>query len=127
MIQFNSAFPLYVIEDLESQKAFYCEKFGFKAVFFDPEFYLHLINPTNGVELGFMLPGLSMQPAFLHKIAQADGMVITFEVDSAAAAFEQVKEENLDIVFELKEEAWKQIHFMIRDPAGLVILSLIHI
>ncbi len=121
MIQFNSAFPLYVTQDIQAQKSFYCEKFGFEAVFFDPEFYLHLINPANGVELGFMLPNLSMQPDFLHSNAQTDGMVISFEVDSAAVAYEQAKNEELDIVFELKEEPWKQIHFMVRDPAGLVI------
>ncbi len=122
MIKINSAFPLYVTDKLEAQKAFYSEMFGFEPVFYDIEFYLHLINPSNGVELGFMLPNLeSMQPSFLHTAAQADGMVITFEVDSASEAYEQAKKLNLQIVFELKAEPWNQIHFMVRDPAGFVI------
>jgi len=121
MIQFKSAFPLYVTQDLEAQKTFYSDKFGFESVFFDAEFYLHLIHPTNGVELGFMLPNLSMQPAFLHSTARSDGMVISFEVANAAVAYEQAKLDELDIVFDLKEEPWKQIHFMARDPAGLII------
>ena len=122
MIKFNSAFPLYVTDELEAQKAFYSEVFGFKAVFYDAEFYLHLINPDNGVELGFMLPNLkSMQPSFLHTSAQSDGIVITFEVDSAAEVYEQAKKLSLNIVFELKKEPWSQIHFMVRDPAGFVI------
>ncbi len=121
MIKINSAFPLYVTKDVEAQKAFYSETFGFEAVFFDPEFYVHLVNPANGIEIGFMLANLETQPGFLHPTAQADGMVISFEVDNAAAAYDQAKKDGLDIVFELKEEPWKQTHFMVRDPAGLVI------
>lgn len=122
MIKFNSAFPLYVTDQLEAQKSFYCKYFGFEPVFYDSEFYLHLINPTNGVELGFMLPNLTnTQPSFLHSSAQADGMVISFEVDNASAAYEQAKELELEIVFELKTESWNQIHFMVRDPSGFVI------
>lgn len=121
MIKINSAFPLYVVEDIEAQKLFYCETFGFEAVFFDPGFYVHLVNPENGIEIGFMLANLHNQPGFLHTPSQVEGMVISFEVDSAAAAYQQAAVDELDIVFELKEETWKQTHFMIRDPAGLVI------
>lgn len=121
MIKINSAYPLYVVADIDAQRAFYSEFFGFEAVFFDPDFYLHLINPANGIEIGFMRANLENQPDFLHPAAQADGMVITFEVDDAKTAHEQSKKDGLDIVFELKEESWKQTHFMVRDPARLVI------
>lgn len=121
MIKINSAFPLYVVKDLQAQKAFYSEAFGFEAVFYDPDFYVHLINPANGIELGFMLEGLATQPTMLQATAQAEGMVISFEVDKAAIAYQQAQTDGLDIVFELKEEHWNQTHFMVRDPAGLVI------
>lgn len=121
MIKINSAFPLYVVHDLAAQKAFYAEAFGFEAVFFDPEFYVHLVNPANGIEIGFMLKGLATQPPFLQPTAKVDGMVISFEVDKAEAAYEQARKDGLDIIFELKEEHWNQVHFMVRDPAGLVI------
>jgi len=68
-----------------------------------------------------MKANLSNQPEFLHPVAKADGMVISFEVDNAATAYDQAKKAGLDIVYELKEETWKQTHFMVRDPAGLVI------
>ena len=121
MIKLNSAFSLYVVKDIEAQKEFYGKNFGFKAVFFDSEFYLHLVNPSNGIEIGFMLPNLATQPGFLQATAQADGMVISFEVDSAAQAYRQAVAADLDIVFELKEEVWNQTHFMIRDPSGLIV------
>lgn len=113
---------MYVVDNIEAQKQFYSEIFGFESVFYDPEFYLHLINPDNSVELGFMVPNLTtMQPSFLHRSAQVDGMVITFEVANAAAAFKEAQKLDLDVVFDLKEEPWKQVHFMVRDPAGLVV------
>lgn len=121
MITINSAFPLYVVNDLAAQKAFYCEAFGFEAVFFDPEFYVHLVNPANGIEIGFMLNNLPTQPQILQPTAQAEGMVISFEVDKAGVAYEQARRDGLDIIFELKKEHWNQTHFMVRDPAGLVI------
>ncbi len=121
MIAINSAFPLYVVEDLEAQKRFYAEAFGFEAVFFDDTFYLHLINPANGIQLGFMKPNLPNQPEFLHPPATTQGAVITFEVANAAAAFEQAQTDALNVVFELKKESWNQTHFMVQDPAGLII------
>ncbi len=68
-----------------------------------------------------MLKDLSTQPAFLQHTAQADGMVISFEVDNAESAYKQARKDRLDIIFKLKEEHGKQVHFMVRDPAGLVI------
>lgn len=121
MININSAFPLFVTKDIEAQKAFYAKTFGFEAVFFDPEFYVHLVNPANGIEIGFMLENLPSQPGFLHPPAKSDGLVVSFEVDDAQQAYEQAIKDGLDISFELKEEPWKQKHFMVRDPAGIVI------
>ena len=89
MIKINSAFPLYVVKNLEAQKAFYADAFGFEAVFYDPDFYVHLINPANGIEIGFMLEGLATQPAMLRTTARVEGMVISFEVDKADAAFQR--------------------------------------
>ena len=121
MIKIDSAFPLYVVEDLDIQKSFYANAFGFDAVFFDPQFYLHLVNSTNGIELGFMLANLSCQPEFLRPTAKANGMVVTFEVIDAQAAYQQAIDDQLDIIYELTVETWNQTHFMVQDPAGLVI------
>lgn len=121
MIQFKSMYPLYICEDLEAQQTFYTGNFGFQTVFFEPNFYLHLVNMNNGAQLGFMLPNLATQPPFLHTKATTDGMVLSFEVADAKEAYAEAKKQELDIHFELKEEPWKQIHFMVRDPAGLIL------
>ncbi|MEL6222959.1 MAG: VOC family protein [Cyanobacteria bacterium J06626_14] len=121
MIQFKSMYPLYVCEDLEAQQIFYTKKFGFQVAFFDPDFYLHLINMNNGAQVGFMLPNLATQPPFLHTKAATDGIVLSFEVADVKDAYAEAQKQKLDIHFGLKEEPWQQTHFMVRDPAGLIL------
>ncbi|MDJ0705963.1 MAG: VOC family protein [Leptolyngbyaceae cyanobacterium MO_188.B28] len=121
MIQFKAMYPLYVCRDLELQRTFYTENFGFQVAFFEPDFYLHLVNINNGVQVGFMLPNLATQPQFLHTKAATDGMVLSFEVADAKDAYAEAQKQGLDIHFGLKEEPWQQTHFMVRDPAGLIL------
>jgi len=118
MIEIEAMFPVMVTPNLEAVKQFYEAVFGFNAVFYDPEFYLHLVSPSTGAQLGFLLPNHDTQPAFLHHIMAADGYVITLEVKDAAQAYVEAKNLNLSIAMHLKEEVWGQIHFMLQDPAG---------
>jgi uncharacterized glyoxalase superfamily protein PhnB len=99
-------------------KQFYEAVFGFNAVFYDPNFYLHLVSPNTGAQLGFLLPNHDTQPEFLHPVMSADGYVISLEVKDAAKAYREAKNLNLNFVMHLKEEVWGQIHFMLQDPAG---------
>ena len=127
MIEIDTMFPVMVSANLESIKQYYETVFGFNAVFYDPSFYLHLISPTSGAQLGFLFPGHTTQPEFLHPIMSTDGYVISLEVKDAAQAYAEAINMNLDIVMELKEEAWGQIHFMLQDPAGFRIDLVQHL
>ena len=62
MIEIEAMFPVMVTTDLEAVKQYYELVFGFKAVFFQPDFYLHLLAPDSGVQLGFLMPGHESQP-----------------------------------------------------------------
>jgi len=119
MIEIEAMFPVMVTPNLEAVKLFYESVFGFNAVFYDPSFYLHLVSPGTGAQLGFLLPDHGTQPAFLHPIMSADGYVISLEVKDAAQAYAEAKNMNLSIAMHLKEEVWGQIHFMLQDPAGI--------
>lgn len=118
MIEIDAMFPVMVTANLEAVKAFYESVFGFNAVFYDADFYLHLVSPHSGVQLGFLVPGHGSQPDFLHPLMSPDGYVISLEVKDAAHAYAQAQEMDLTIAMALKEEAWGQLHFMIQDPAG---------
>jgi catechol 2,3-dioxygenase-like lactoylglutathione lyase family enzyme len=118
MIEIEAMFPVMVTPNLDAVKQFYETVFGFNAVFYDPNFYLHLVSPSTGVQLGFLLPNHDTQPAFLQSSMSADGYVISLEVKNAAEAYAEAKNLNLNIAMHLKEEDWGQTHFILQDPAG---------
>ncbi|MDD1793219.1 VOC family protein [Enterovibrio makurazakiensis] len=127
MIEFQSMFPVIVTAELDALKTFYLSTFGFDAVYYDPTFYLHLVSPSTGIQLGFLMPNHPSQPDFLHTNMVTDGYVISLEVRDAAKAFADAKAMNLNIAMELKEEVWGQIHFMVEDPAGTRIDIVEHV
>lgn len=127
MIEIDAMFPVMVASNLEDIKHYYETVFGFNAVFYDPAFYLHLVSPNTGVQLGFMLPNHPSQPEFLHALMSPDGYVISLEVKNAAHAFAEAKQMQLPIAMELKEEVWGQIHFILQDPAGFRIDVVEHV
>ncbi|WP_448564969.1 VOC family protein [Thalassotalea ganghwensis] len=127
MIEIDAMFPVMVSSKLEAIKLFYESYFGFNAVFYDPNFYLHLVSPNSGIQLGFLSPNHPSQPQFLHSLMSPDGYVISFEVKNAALAYDQAKNVGLDIAMELKEEVWGQIHFMVTDPDGFRIDIVQHV
>ncbi len=118
MIEIEAMFPVMVASNLDDIKQFYETVFGFSAVFYDQSFYLHLVSPNTGAQLGFLLPNHGSQPEFLHPIMSSDGYVISLEVKDAALAYEEAKNLKLNIVMNIKEEVWGQVHFMLQDPAG---------
>ena len=121
MIDIHAFFPVMVAENLTELKQFYTSVFGFEAVFFDANFYLHLVSPSSGIQLGFLMPNHQSQPAFLHPLMSASGYVISFEVADAAKVYAQALEMKLPMAMDLTHEQWGQIHFMLEDPAGFKI------
>ena len=121
MIELSTMFPVLVTQDLTALKDYYQTNFGFESQFFDANFYLHLIHPNSGIQLGFMAPAHASQPEFLHPLASTQGMVISFEVPNAKAAYDALVTAGLDVVFEYKVEEFGLSHFMVKDPAGFVI------
>lgn len=127
MIEIDAMFPVMVTNNLGAVKGFYESIFGFHTVFYDPDFYLHLVHPHNGIQLGFLLPDLESQPSYLHPLMNQTGYVISLEVKDASIAYKQAMESGLSIAMELKEETWGQVHFMVTDPAGIHIDIVQHI
>lgn len=127
MIEIQAMFPVMVTADLDQQRSFYTSVFGFDAAFFEPDFYVHLVSPSTGVQLGFLAPGHASQPKFLHALMNTDGHVITFEVANAAAAYDKAQQQDLMVEMPLKHETWGQIHFIVKDPAGIKIDIVEHL
>lgn len=127
MIEIDAMFPVMVTANLEAVKAFYESVFGFNAVFYDADFYLHLVSPNSGVQLGFLMPEHASQPDFLQPLMSPDGYVISLEVRDAAHAYAEAQKMDLTMAMELKEEVWGQVHFILADPAGFRIDVVQHL
>jgi uncharacterized glyoxalase superfamily protein PhnB len=127
MIEIEAMFPVMVTANLEAVKAFYESVFGFNAVFYDADFYLHLVSPNSGIQLGFLMPEHASQPDFLRPLMSPDGYVISLEVKDAARAYAEAQKMDLTMAMELKEEVWGQVHFILIDPAGFRIDVVQHL
>lgn len=121
MIEPIAMFPVYITKQLSMQKQFYEQHLGFSTEFYDSDFYVHLLHPTTGAQIGFMVPDHPSQPDFLQQQTNVENMVISFEVKNAKEAYTAAKHSNLPIVFELKKEEFGLSHFMVKDPAGFII------
>lgn len=127
MIEVDAMFPVMVTKNLEAVKAFYGSVFGFNSVFYDAGFYLHLVSPDSGVQLGFLMPEHASQPDFLQPLMSPDGYVISLEVKDAERAYFEAQKMDLTMTTKLKEEAWGQVHFILKDPAGFRIDVVQHL
>lgn len=117
MIQPNSSFPVFIVNNIEDAKSFYSSQFGF-GVAFENEWYIHLVSGS-GIQIGFLLPDQPTQPEIFHQPYGGNGAIFSFEVEDADAAFAEAQSSALNIVLELRSEDWGQRHFCVKDPNGL--------
>ncbi|KLK88865.1 hypothetical protein SZ63_05695 [Methanoculleus sediminis] len=113
-------YPVVITPNLEECRDFYVEHFGFDVVF-DADWYVQLKH-ANGIELGFMKPNLSTQPAFLHDAYGGEGIIVTYDVADAGREYGKAQKiEGVEIVYPYTEEEWGQKHFILKDPAGIFV------
>lgn len=112
-------FPISITPNIKECKEFYTRFFSFGVVF-EADWYIHLRNES-GIEIAFMLPDLENQPEFLHEAFSGEGVVLSLEVENAKAEYERMKELQASFAQDLKDEEWGQRHFMLVDPAGMVV------
>ncbi len=115
----NDFFPVLATDRLEECRDFYTGIFDF-SVAFEEDWYIHLVTDA-GIQLGFLKPNHPSQPEFLRGAFSGAGMVYSFEVDNVEWEFEKVEEAEVEVLLPLTVEEWGQKHFMIRDPAGMII------
>ena len=115
----NTLFPLTLTDRLQPAADFYRTLFGFRVVA-DVGWYVHLRHPDNdAIQIAFIVDDHASVPAS-HRRAPG-GVVITLEVDDAAAHRDTVAEAGHRIHVELRDEEWGQRHFITEDPTGLLV------
>ena len=115
-------YPLITAPDLDAVKTFYETHFDASAVF-QANWFLMLVLPDEdggARTLAFMTPDHPSRPPGPEPF-DGKGMILTLQVDDAAAAFARAEARNAPIHYALADEPWGQRRFMLRDPAGMLL------
>ena len=72
-------------------------------------------------ELGFMKPGLKYQAPLLRPAFGGRGVWMAIEVEDAQAEYQRLKEMNVTIAVELRDEPWGDRHFAVLGPSGVAL------
>ncbi|GIM58356.1 VOC family protein [Capnocytophaga canimorsus] len=107
-----------ITEKLAETKAFYTEILNF-GVSFENEFYLLLHTPNQEAEISFLLPNHPSQQPIFQKPFQNQGVYLTIEVENVDEVYKELKNKNIPIEIELRNEPWGDRHFAIKDPNGI--------
>lgn len=103
---------------LAETKAFYTEILGF-GVTFENEFYLLLHTPNHEAEISFLLPNHPSQQPVFQSPFQNQGVYLTIEVADVDRLYKELKQKNVELVVDLRDEPWGDRHFAIQDPNGI--------
>ncbi|CEN48924.1 Glyoxalase-like domain protein [Capnocytophaga canimorsus] len=107
-----------ITEKLAETKAFYTEILNF-GVSFENEFYLLLHTPNQEAEISFLFPNHPSQQPIFQKPFQNQGVYLTIEVENVDEVYKELKNRNILIEIELRNEPWGDRHFAIKDPNGI--------
>ncbi|WP_172917298.1 VOC family protein [Capnocytophaga canis] len=107
-----------ITEKLAETKAFYTEILNF-GVSFENEFYLLLHTPNQEAEISFLFPNHPSQQPIFQKPFQNQGVYLTIEVENVDEVYKELKNKNIRIEIELRNEPWGDRHFAIKDPNGI--------
>lgn len=107
-----------ITDKLSETKEFYTKVLGF-GVTFENEFYLLMHTPGKQAELSFLLPEHSSQQPLFQPAFSGKGVYLTIEVEDVDAVYKELKQKNVKIIIDIRDEPWGDRHFAIQDPNGV--------
>jgi len=115
----NSYYPVICVKNVQESADFYQKYFDFKLVF-QNDWYIHLTKENQPeFNLAFVSRDHPSVPAIMRKSAQ--GILLNFEYDNVDELYKRSKAEGHRILLDLRDEPWGQRHFILRDPAGVMV------
>jgi len=112
-------YPLILSDRLAEARAFYDGLLGLRPVFDNGWFVLFQAEGNPLAQIAFIEPDHGSIPGPFRQ--PATGVLLTVEADDVDAAYARVRERGVAVLFEPRDEAWGQRHFMLVDPHGLVV------
>jgi uncharacterized glyoxalase superfamily protein PhnB len=115
---FSAYYPLLQVKDVAGTAAFYRDIFGFTTIF-ESDWYMHLRAPNGPQELAIIAYDHDTIPSE-GRIPTA-GLILSFEVEDAAAEAWRFAEKGIRIAQPLRDEVFGQRHFIASDPNGILL------
>lgn len=118
-MRITSFYPVICTDKLAETRAFYETHFGF-APAFESHWYVHLTSRSDSrVNLAILDHSHETIPEGFRNPAR--GVLINFEVEDVDAAYERAQQAGLNIRLAIRDEAFGQRHFILADPAGVLV------
>ncbi|MGH2731509.1 MAG: VOC family protein [Actinomycetota bacterium] len=120
-LKLKNLFTVIATEAVAESCEFYAKYFGFE-IAFEADWYVQLHGQRDDggspLELAFMRPDAEALPPSLQHACDGKGIFITIEVEDVDSVHERFRNDEYEMVYELRDEAWGQRHFIVRDPSG---------
>jgi uncharacterized glyoxalase superfamily protein PhnB len=108
-----ASYPLIAVARLKESRDFFTRLFGMSVVF-EASWVVMLAHDDGGpIAVGLMTADHPSQPPGPETF-DGQGMILTFQVEDAAAAYARLQGLGAPIAYDLKEEPWGQKRFMVR-------------
>ena len=112
-------YPVIMTDRVAETAAFYRDHFAFQPAF-EADWYVHLQSTEDpSVNLAVLKFDHETVPEAAR--APVSGAILTFEVEDVDAVHARLVAGGIRMVSPLKDEAFGQRHFLVRDPAGTLI------
>jgi catechol 2,3-dioxygenase-like lactoylglutathione lyase family enzyme len=120
-MKLSSFYPVLAVTDLAASRDFYVRHFDF-TITFEADWYISLRREGDpSYELALLDPTHPTIPEGYRNTAAA-GMLLNFEVDDVDAAYDRlVTKGGLTPALDIRSEDFGQRHFIIADPAGVLV------
>ncbi|SMP65975.1 VOC family protein [Anoxynatronum buryatiense] len=120
-MKLSSVYPVIMTDKVKEVAEFYTSIFKFKTTF-ESDWYISLVLKQD--EKQFELAVLDHQHETIPEVYRkmAGGFLINIEVDDATVLYEKLTNSNgVEVVKGIKDEDFGQRHFIIKDPADILI------
>lgn len=107
-----------VTPHLQACRDFYVRAFGCNIVF-DEDWFVLL--ELGGGELGLLAPEQVTQHPHFRAATSGRGTWVTIDVEDVQVTWQRLIAQGVTPECEIREESWGDRHFLITDPAGIVV------
>ncbi len=107
-----------ITEKVNETKNFYTDILNF-GVSFENEFYLLMHTPNKSYEISFLQPNHPSQKPIFQSAYNGKGIYLTIEVNDVDKIYNELKNKNVEIKIDIRNEPWGDRHFAIVDPNGI--------